>query len=106
VVLVVVVGAVVVVVVVGAAVVVVVVLVVVLVVVVVVQGAREPVIKFVHSPVEVIVITVAVSFTLTTNPFSKLVLVAVFGDGVPTFVVRLKLGPRPAPNDVSNNDIL
>jgi hypothetical protein len=113
VVVVVVVGPAVVVVVVGATVVVLVVLVVVVVgatvVVVVVVGGPHGiawVIEFVQAPVDVTVTCVAASFTLTLLPAINSLLVAVDGVTLPTFVVRLKLGPKLAPKPAPNVNVI
>jgi hypothetical protein len=52
----------------------------------------------VHVPVDVTVTLVAVSSTETDLPDNNSDDVAVFGETTPTSAVRLKLGPKSAPN--------
>lgn len=64
-----------------------------------------PISKFkelVQVPVDVTVNCVAVSDTDTDLPTSNSDLVAVDGVTLPTFAVRLKLGPKSAPSDEFN----
>jgi hypothetical protein len=57
----------------------------------------------VHTPVDVTNIISEVSLTLTNFPANNSTLVAVFGVTIPpTFAVRLKLGPKLAPNPESS----
>jgi hypothetical protein len=57
----------------------------------------------VHTPVDVTNIILEVSLTLTNFPANNSTLVAVFGVTIPpTFAVRLKLGPKSAPNPESS----
>jgi hypothetical protein len=51
-----------------------------------------------QTPVEVIVILVALSSTSTFNPFNNWVFVTVDGETFPTFAVNEKFGPRSEPN--------
>lgn len=56
----------------------------------------------VQTPVDVTNILVEVSLTLTSFPANNSALVAVLGVTVPPGVVRLKLGPKSAPNPESS----
>jgi hypothetical protein len=55
-------------------------------------------IEVVQVPVDVTVICVADGSTSTNIPVVNCVLVAVLGVTLPTLAVRLKLGPKSAPN--------
>jgi hypothetical protein len=90
----------------GAAVVVVVVGATVVVVVVVGVQGIVCVIEFVQIPVEVTVTCVAKSSTLTLFPANNSVLVAVEGVTLPMSAVRLKLGPRLAPDPVGRVNVI
>ena len=64
------------------------------------------VIAFVQVPVDVIVTPVAASSTLTLLPAVSSLFVAVDGVTLPTFAVRLKLGPKSAPKPAPNVNVI
>ena len=64
------------------------------------------VIPFVQVPVDVTVTCVAVSSTLTLLPAVSSLFVAVDGVTLPTFAVRLKFGPKSAPNPAPNVNVI
>jgi hypothetical protein len=64
------------------------------------------VIPFVQVPVDVTVTCVAASSTLTLLPAVNSLFVAVDGVTLPTFAVRLKLGPKSAPKPAPNVNVI
>jgi hypothetical protein len=61
--------------------------------------------EFVQAPVDVIITWVAELSTVITVPANNEVKVAVDGVTVPTFAVKLKLGPKSAPNPEFNVNV-
>ena len=72
----------------------------------VLKNVSEDVIAFVQAPVDVTVTWLAELSTSTVLPASNSALVAVDGLTLPTSAVKLKFGPKLAPNPAPNVNVI